>query len=170
MNRLPKTFQFLIEACTRGEKPQAGSVPITGCYAEQETSAGGEENDLISWFCFPQSTQENTAPRRSDREEEVVCSSQGSHTGWPWALSWPRRAGAPSCKPQAQAHRCVRAVTLNYKDVPLPSWWILSFLKLAAVTADMFSSKHMIFYWNAFGIKTWTSRQENIKPSWCVNI
>lgn len=38
------------------------------------------------------------------------------------ALSWPRRAGAPSYKPQAQAHRCVRAVTLNYKDLPLPSW------------------------------------------------
>lgn len=31
---------------------------------------------------------------------------------------------------------------------------ILSFLKLASVTADMFLSKYMILYWNAFGIKT----------------
>lgn len=53
------------------------------CAAEQETSAGRRENDLI--FCFHLSAQANAVPSQSGRgggEEEGACFSQGSHAAW----------------------------------------------------------------------------------------
>lgn len=55
VNSFLKTFKFLIGICTRREQPEAGSVPITVCHAEQGTSTEREENDLI--LCYHLSTQ-----------------------------------------------------------------------------------------------------------------